>query len=269
MITKNDLIKIFKNLNLQNKYVVVHSSYKKLPDINGGAQTVVEALIESFDTVMVPTFSYKNVAKYNTKNLPLQNGCDYSFYENWNRPIIPYNKNDKFIEKNMGIIASLINSHPLSVRSATPWHSWAVIGFKKDVLVNDVTYDDTDLPLKRFAAMGAYCLLLGVDFSSCSAIHIAEEEVGRRKFIRWVSDENGKTKKIFVQGCGEGFNNLYPYLKNKVIHSNMLGVPIMAIKLKDVINISKKAIIENKEITRCSSSCIKCRDMILGGAIDV
>ena len=64
-ITKADLKTAFLSVGLQNgATVMVHTSLGKIGYVCGGAQTVIEALIEtvgSGGTIMMPTQSWKNL----------------------------------------------------------------------------------------------------------------------------------------------------------------------------------------------------------------
>lgn len=63
MITKIDLLKHFEELGLRKgDNVIVHTSMSKMGYICGGAQTVIEALLETVGgngTVLMPTQSWK------------------------------------------------------------------------------------------------------------------------------------------------------------------------------------------------------------------
>ena len=266
-MTKKDILEFFKKLNIKNKNVVVHASYKSLGPVLGGPQTVIDALLESFDLVMVPATSYRSVTKHPEGDTPERNGCDYHFYHNWNREVLHFNLEQNSIDKKMGIIAQLMTQMPSSHRSNTPWHSWTANGKNSQEITDNSDWSNTDKPLKKLIERDGVCLMLGVDLSTCSAIHIAEELAGRNHFIRWCADSEGHSKRVEAQSCGEGFNNLLPYCDHLIRKEKLGNATVMIFKLKEMIDEATALIKKNPNITKCSEQCIKCRDSALGGPI--
>ena len=69
MITKEKLITDIKNMKLQpTDAIMIHSSMKSIGEVEGGAETVVDALMEYFHDgmVMMPTHTWAQMnAEYN------------------------------------------------------------------------------------------------------------------------------------------------------------------------------------------------------------
>ena len=64
MYTKNQLKEQLKNMGLAgNETILVHSSMKSIGAVDGGADTVLDALIEYFEDglLLFPTHTWKNV----------------------------------------------------------------------------------------------------------------------------------------------------------------------------------------------------------------
>ncbi len=265
MITKQDVIDLFKHLDLIGKKVVVHSSFKCIGPVEGGPQTIVEGLLASFSTVMVPTTSYRSVSKHPPGDKPKRNGCDYAFYDNWDREVFPFDVKLNGIDKKMGVISELILNHPKSFRSATPWHSWTVIGEGAETLAQNNDWNNTDVPLRKIVEQDAWCVMIGVDLSTCSAIHLAEEAAGKKHFIRWCLDGDNKIKRVEAQGCGQGFNQLLPHCQSFIRTAKLGNATVMVFKLKDLVKTVAPLMIKNPKITMCSETCIRCIDTSLGG----
>ena len=64
-IIKKDILAALRSLGVENgSTVMVHTSLSKIGYVCGGAQTVIEALIEAVGeegTIMMPTQSWKNL----------------------------------------------------------------------------------------------------------------------------------------------------------------------------------------------------------------
>src|SRR5512140_811779 len=56
-----DLLLGFRDLRLREAPVIVHSSLSSFGPVEGGAETVVDALAKVFNAVVVPTFTYKTM----------------------------------------------------------------------------------------------------------------------------------------------------------------------------------------------------------------
>lgn len=156
-LTRNELVEAFRALGLATgDSVVVHSSCRSLGPVEGGADTVLDALIETIGpggNLMLPTFNYTR---------PLPEPC----YDPDTTPA------------RTGIIPQLGRRRSGAVRSLHPTHSVAVIGPQAEALTRDhlaVRTLGKGSPLDRLAAAGGKVLLIGVGYTSNSLIHVAEE----------------------------------------------------------------------------------------------
>lgn len=131
--------------------VVVHSSLKAIGPIDGGAETVIRALLDVIGPgglLVVPTFTYFTVRFDPTSEPGLT-----------------------------GRIPETLRSWPGAVRSWHPTHSVAAIGAGAAALcaghhlVGGLALDS---PLDRLAAQDGYVLLLGVGHVVDSTVHIGE-----------------------------------------------------------------------------------------------
>lgn len=131
--------------------VVVHSSLRALGRVEGGAEAVVQALLETLgpDGLLVaPAFTY--------------------FTERFDPETEP---------GLVGRIAETIRMWPGAVRSWHPTHSVAAIGTEAEALCAGhhlVGGLDVESPLDRLARQGGYVLLVGVGHASNSTVHVGE-----------------------------------------------------------------------------------------------
>jgi aminoglycoside 3-N-acetyltransferase len=265
IVYKKDIINGFKDLGIISKSVVVHSSLSSFGYLEGGADTLIGASMECFENVMMPAFSWVSNMPPPKNDRPQQNGCDYDFYKNWPANIPCFNLESADIEKSMGIVSKEFLKRPDIRRSYHPWHSWAAYGKNAEWLTEKHNWLTTHSPLERLIKLDGYIVLIGVNLSSCTAIHIAEERIGREPFVRWVKDINGETKRVAASGCGKGFHKLMPYVE-KITSKKTIGMSkIIVFSLSRLIDEVVKILIKDPGITKCSDSCIRCRDTILGG----
>lgn len=144
--------------------LLVHGSLRSIGYVEGGAMTVIEALLESVGregTVLVPTLT-------GNENLSQDNPPFF----------------DPVTSRSLtGIIPETFMHRPEAVRSLHPTHSVAAIGPLTDDLtqdhLNSITPCDIVSPYGKLAELdNGYILLLGVDHATSTMMHHVEEIVG-------------------------------------------------------------------------------------------
>ena len=156
--------------------VMVHTSLRSLGWVNGGAAAVIQALL-------------RVVGPAGTIVMPTQT-AGITDPANWQAPPIP----PEWIEtvratmpvfdplisptRQMGRVAELFRTWPGAVRSNHPASSLAALGPLASEITHRHDLDDPlggRSPLGAMYRLGARVLLIGVDFSRCTAVHLAEE----------------------------------------------------------------------------------------------
>ena len=158
-IDKEEIIIGLRKLGLcEGDKVIVHSSLKSMGLIYGGADTLIDALLEAVGInglVMVPTFTYS--------------------YEN-NEGTMPYNKYKT--PSQTGLVTDIFRRRRNAFRSDHPTHSVAAIGKDAEEYAKghgpEVPPFDINTPIQRLAKDGGYILLIGVSHNTDSTIHVAE-----------------------------------------------------------------------------------------------
>lgn len=158
MHTKQSLLSDLKALGLDPKgTTLAHFSYKSLGDVEGGAQTVVDAMVEYMrDGLMVfPTHTWANV--------------------NDDQPYYSVNETEVCI----GIIPELARKTPDGIRSAHPTHSVVAFGKEAEAFTNGDHLYTTPCPREgawgKLLDRNATILLVGVGLNRDTFIHGVEE----------------------------------------------------------------------------------------------
>lgn len=170
---------------------VVHSSLSSLGWVEGGADAVIDALLDAVGeegTLLVPTFT--------------SGATDTEPFVRVRTP------------SRTGAVTEAVRRRPASARSRHPTHSVTALGRDAADLVVDHSYAESlgvDSPLHRAVERGAKILLLGVDHTSNSAVHVAEKQVGlpfkgRPKSVL-THEEGNDVARVQVSrvGCSQGF----------------------------------------------------------------
>lgn len=175
-VTRHRLVEDLRTLGVADGDVLcVHTSVRSLGWVPGGAQTVLLALLDA-------------VGATGTLVFPTQTG-HLSDPADWSAPPVP----SPWIDivraelpafdpaltpsRGMGALPECARTHPGAVRSQHPLLSFVAIGADATELMapHDLTPAlGTGSPLDRLEAAGGAALLLGVDHSSCTPLHLAE-----------------------------------------------------------------------------------------------
>ena len=247
----------------------MHSSLRSFGYVEGGAETVIEALTESFETILIPGFCGAAKSMPPLDDRPIQNACDYTEEDYFIPSMAPFSIESAEVDHKMGVISQAFAQRIDVIRSNHPWHSWLVWGYQAEELAKNHAWDTTNLPLERLTATGGWVLLLGVTLTSCTAIHIAEERAGRRPFIRWATDRNGNVRRVRVAGCAKGFEKLMPYCQTLFKETHIGDCHVLTAPLEPLITSLTPVIRDHQTMTQCSDTCLRCRDTSLGGPIDI
>lgn len=269
-VTKKDVIESVKKAGLQKKSICVHSSLKSFGEVKGGAKTVVDALLESGCTVMVPSFSFSYAVMPPEEMKFKRNGADYSRLD-WIMPgnNMVYSAGSNNLDlKEMGVIPETVLNIAGRVRGDHPLCSFAAAGPFAAELIRSQKPMDVYAPLRELALFEGQVVMMGVGLNKMTAIHLAEQMAGRNMFIRWA---NGPDKKVITAECGgdsAGFEKLAPYAaaaeKRVKCGESLWRVFDMGKLLKNVA----RAIMLQPAITHCGmADCVRCNDAVAGGPV--
>jgi len=262
----DDLALTLRDFEVNEHPVVVHASLRSFGHFQGGAEGVVSVLKRDLKTVLMPAFSTDSVTLPPLDDRPMQNGCDYGDTSFWKlNSSKPFNIELQSVDPRMGRIAQVFATSAGVRRSPHPWHSWAAFGDGSESIVGKHSWECPHEPLQRLLDRRASVLLIGVDLTSCTAIHLAEDRAGRRPFVRWALDTDSSVRRIAVAGCAAGFGNLMPHLEDLFVQKRLGPCRLMVAPLDALVTRAAAVIGSEPEITRCSSDCLRCNDAILGG----
>jgi aminoglycoside 3-N-acetyltransferase len=200
-----DLLIGFRSLKLGDKPVIVHASLSAFGKIDGGAETLVSALLAVFDSVVMPAFTYKTMIippsgpEYNA--ISYGSGADANRMAEFFDPQMP-------ADPLMGAIAETLRKHPRARRSTHPILSFAGVNAKAALAAQ--TLSDPFAPIGALAKQDGWVLLLGVDYTVNSSIHYAEKLAGQKQFIRWALTPQGVCACPGFPGCSAGFQSIAP-----------------------------------------------------------
>ena len=176
IVLKEDIVRALKDVGVhEGQTIMVHTSLSSFGFICGGAQTVIEALLECTGeegTLMMPAQSWKN--------LDPETGVHWEEPREWWQTIrdnLP--AYDKAITptNTMGAVAEMFRKWPGALRSDHPARSVAALGRYAEYLTRD--HDLSNIfgegsPVGKLYELDGYVLLMGVGYDKNTSIHLAD-----------------------------------------------------------------------------------------------
>jgi len=246
IIRENDIVNGLQDLGLPSgAAVMVHSALSSFGNVEGGADTVIDALLKVVGkegTIIVPTFSSEK--PFRIKKSPTL----------------------------LGTIPEALRNRKDSVRSLHPLVPVSAIGENAEYIVADHENCDVpqgiESPYGKVIELNGYVLLLGVDLDRCTLMHTFEIQADA-PYLSEISgeyiDRNGnKTHKNYKQfpGPHRDFIGLGKRLeKAGIIKKIRIGCSIARLmKAKDLISEGLKAMEEDTAAVLCENP--RCDDCV-------
>lgn len=254
MLQFNDLILAFQELKLADKAVIAHASLRAFGEVAGGADSMVSALLYTTGALIMPTHTYKTMIT--PVSGPLNNAVNYARAQQWNRlaelylPSMP-------VDVMMGIVPEFLRQRPNAIRSMHPILSFAGVNAKK--FLQAQTLENPFAPILELANADGWVLLLGVDHTTNTAIHLAEKLAGRKQFTRWALTEDGTVACPGFPSCSTAFEALEPALRPQTVTLQVGNATVRAIPARTVILRAIEAIKQNPLALLCErTDCERC-----------
>lgn len=236
----------FAKFLLAGMKITVHSSLNSFGQVQGGAETVIKALMDVITEsglIMMPAFTYGR------------------------QPYDPYSS-----PSSTGIISETFRKMSGVSRSLHPTHSFCAWGQgSEDVLFGHEVVEPfkSGTPLEKFSRCGGYIMLIGVTHTANSLIHVAQElaqlpYLNRPKTVK--INKNGSVQDVIARraGCSLGFDKIYPFLDagNLVQRYQVAKALVLFMKAEGVLIKATGVLKNNPYILACDNpDCFACNEM--------
>ena len=183
-ILAEDLTAAVEELVPAGRPLIVHVSLRSFgAPIEGGADTLLDALLTRGRTVLVPAFTEPQFGLPAPAALrPARNGIDYAKFPA--EPRLPegtaYTPGCELINAGLGVFPATLIKRGGAVRGGHPLNSFAAFGPQAEELIAAQSPADVYGPIRELAAREGRILLIGVGLNRMTAIHLAEQQSGRR-----------------------------------------------------------------------------------------
>jgi len=240
--------------------VMMHASLEKIGTVDGGAAMVIHRLLRVIGdngTLLMPTFTSISRHGQSHDNFTAPN-CWCEGKEERHVPFIPELQPDK----QLGAIAHRLCSWPRSRRSKHPGYSFVAVGKHADEVVSELKLDDPLVPIKKLLKYNPNIVLVGVDLTVATAIHLAR--VGKSSMAS--TDERALTisskglnwVNIRGLGCSSGFQKLASHLTKR--ESKMIGTANAEVySMKELVEAGRSILKKDHAALSCDNqSCLSC-----------
>lgn len=275
MILADDLAKAVDELVPANRPLMLHASLRSFAaPIAGGADTLLDVLLMRGRTVLVPAFTEPQfgLAAAPATLRPARNGIDYTTL----LAVPPQQEGTVYatdcglINSGLGVFPATLISRASAVRGGHPLNSFAALGPHADALIAAQSPTDVYGPIRELAARAGLVLLIGVGLNRMTALHLAEQQSGRRLFLRWARSTDGQISMFEVGSCSNGFSRLEPVLRPYARTAIIGASQWQAYPARQIIDAATLAISEDQSIPHCDDNdCLRCRDSIAGGPLEI
>jgi aminoglycoside 3-N-acetyltransferase len=243
--------------------VIVHSSLRSFGPVEDGAEAVCAALVATCGTVMVPAASgdltgvpappglerphnaYYNAASWEEFDALLARATPYS-------DGLP-------IDRELGRIPETMRRTLAHARSPHPLASYLAVGEHARTLIAAQRLDWPLGPLEALERLGGHVLLLGVGHTVNTAIHLAEQRLGRSRFYRYARAADGVWMELpNIPGQSHRFDGIEPALSGATREVRIGECRARLIAVADVTATARRLILADPGALLCDEPECRC-----------
>lgn len=217
--------------------VLVHSSLSSFGYVKGGADTIIDVLLEvvgGSGTIAMPTFTWN------------------SFH---NKKKVVFDLANTSVKSEVGIIPETFRRRKGVIRSTHICHSVAAIGPQAQYIMGEgIRSFGKGSSFERLYQLNTWNLFLGVTFSVCTALHMVEEfmQVPYREYRDFkgsqviLPDGTKMPSKSVEYLPKEGYHNDFEKMEELLSRENLLKIcqvgeaKIINVRIRDIFKVTKR-----------------------------
>ena len=255
MANFRELVTAFRQLDIDpSRPVIAHASLSAFGHVQGGAETLLGALLSQFNTLIMPAFTYKTMLVPETgpenNAMIYGSGRDHNFMAEFYRPSMP-------VDRLMGALSEALRCHPKAQRTSHP-----ILSFTGINTARPLECQTLEEPLGVIGALveaGGWVLLLGVDHTVNTSIHYGERLAGRKQFVRWALTPRGAVECPGFPGCSDGFQAVAPRIAGLTRRVQVGPAAVQAVPLIELTEIVQSMVAADLLALLCDRDyCERC-----------
>jgi aminoglycoside 3-N-acetyltransferase len=264
MVTEHTIAAGLRALGLDtSSVVIVHSSLRSFGSVVGGAAAVCRALVSVCGTVLLPAGSWDLTGILAPPGLVRPNNAvqvasSWETFEAALERAVPFAE-DLPIDRELGRVPETMRQQFPHRRSQHPLLSYLAVGRYADTLITAQRLDWPLGPIEALAELGGHVLLLGVDHTANTAIHLAEQRLGRSRFYRYAKAARGVWMELpNIPGQSHRFDAIEPALA-AVTQELLIGAcRARRMAVADVLAAAERLIIADPAALLCHDADCRC-----------
>lgn len=268
MITANDITQGLQALGLQrSSTVVAHASLRSFGPIEGGAQAVCQALLDTCGTLLLPAGTWDMTGVPAPPGLvrPHNAAASAETWQEFDAALscaVPY-ADDLPIDKELGMLPEIMRQTVSHLRSHHPLLSYIAIGPHAPELMAAQHLARPLGPFEILEQLDGDVLLLGVDHTTNTTIHLAEQRLGRSCFYRYAKLANQIWMELpNIPGQSHRFDDIEPELRAAAREVMIGSCRARLIPVREVLATADRLIRANPAALLCEQTDCRCYDAL-------
>lgn len=264
MVTESDIVHGLKALDLNSSSVVmIHSSLRSFGNVEGGAYTVCQALLSSGATLLLPAGSWDMTGIPAPPGLlrpwnAVGTASTWQVFDEAVSRAVPFSDHLP-IDKELGIIPETMRRSFPHLRSRHPLMSYIALGPHAQHFIGAQRLDWPLGPLETLAEQQGDVLLLGVTHTSNTAIHLAEQHLGRSCFYRYAKVADQVWMELpNIPGQSHRFDDIEPALRPATQEVMIGSCRARRIPIQTVLAAAEHLILANPAALLCDDPDCRC-----------
>ncbi|TDD58776.1 AAC(3) family N-acetyltransferase [Kribbella antibiotica] len=255
MVTQVEITDGLRQLGLdRSSDVLVHSSLKSFGYVEGGAEAVCQALVDTCGTVLMPGWTFDLTGVGVPPGLERPDNAwppaeDWATFDAGMAEATAY-RDDLPVDKWLGQIPDVLRTSFAPLRSSHPLMAWLAVGERAaEVLAGQ----RLDWPLGPIEALGGDVLLLGVGHTSNTTIHVAEQHLGRSLFYRYAKIGEGSWAELpNISGSSQHFDLLEPLLRPATTEVMIGDCRARRIPIAAILEVTRQLVLADPAAMLCT-----------------
>jgi aminoglycoside 3-N-acetyltransferase len=243
--------------------VIVHSSLKSFGYVDGGAEAVCDALIDTCGTVLAPAGTWDltgigpppGIARPDNAYAP---AATWEAFDEELERATAFSL-DLPIDRELGRIPETLRLTRSPARTEHPLFSYIAVGPAADQILAAQRPDWPLGPIEELGRLDGDVLLLGVDHTADTAIHLAEQLLGRSCFYRYAKTADRVWSEFSnIPGASHEFNAIEPMVSSVTRETIIGSCRARAIPITDVIACARQMIVDDAAALLCDDPTCRC-----------
>ena len=249
-VTEQDIRYGLRSLGLdESSAVIVHSSLRSFGRVEGGALAVCRALVSVCGTVLMPAFTDHLTSLRMAPPGTARPDNAYRVAPSWEEfdaalaRAVPFSE-DLPIDPEIGAVPEALRRSMPHARGPHPMMSFIAAGERAADLVGAARLDWPLGPVEALAELGGCVLVLGVGHDKDTAIHLAEQRLGRSRFWRYAKAAEGVWMELpNIPGESDAFGDIEPELSGVTSEARIGPCRARRVAVRDVLAAATRMIL--------------------------